>query len=317
MAEFTITTDLSVISSKPIEANFDEALAAVKAIVAPYQALVVTEDAIRGAKKDRADLNALKARLDEYRKTVKAAYNKPVDEFTERMKPIYAEIDAAVGNIDGQVKAFEAAEVERKIAGLRAYFESQLRDESRGIADWDKLKSRNPKWTNKTYSEGQAHTDIQTYLLGIERDMNALRAQDEKYRAVAIEEYRRSGNIADALQTIARIKAREQQEAERQRREEEARRAAEEAERERREREEAARAARTAQELSNSLSEQLPAPPAETPAQPTVAPEAPKKSKFPARVEFWVIIQNGKQAAALGAFLRENGIEYGAINREG
>lgn len=309
MAEFKIETNLAEIGNKQIEANYDEALATVREIVAPYTALVVTPDTIRQAAGDRARLRKMRAALDDYRKTAKAECMKPYTAFEERMKPIFAAIDKAVENIDGQVKAFEAAAEQEKLNELHAFFDSQLTDETREIADWDKI--RDPRWKNKTFSVVDAHNAIIMALGGIERDMKALRNYPEPYKSVMIEKYGKEYRLSDAIGWYTETMARE---AERKRREEEAaQRAAEEAAR----KEEAARAARMTQELSNNLAAQFPVQTAETPTQPPVVAERPKERAYPRRVEFWVVIETKEQGKALAAFLKGNGIEFGAINKEG
>ena len=303
MADFIIETNLAEIGSKQIAANFEEALATVREIVAPYTALVVTPDTIKQAAGDRAKLRKMRSALDDYRKTAKTECMRPYTAFEERMKPIFTAIDEAVENIDGQVKAFEAAAEQEKMDELHAFFDSQLTDETREIADWEKIK--NPRWKNKTFDLVTARNEIQMAVGGIERDLNALRNYPEPYKSVMLEKYGKEYRLSDAISWYTQTMVRE---AERKRREEEdARRAAEEA----------ARAARTAQEITNSLAEQFPAQTEEQPVTPPVAPDAPKRKTYPRRVEFWVVIENAEQGKALGAFLKGNGIEYGAIKREG
>ena len=94
--EFTLKTDLAPIRDGTVVANFDEALAAVRQIVAPYQNLAVTPDTVREAAGDRAKLRKLRDRIDDQRKAVKAAYMAPVDAYTAAAKPILDEIDAAL-----------------------------------------------------------------------------------------------------------------------------------------------------------------------------------------------------------------------------
>ena len=308
MADFVITTDLAKISNTIIEANFDEALKAVEEIVAPYKALVVTPETMRAAGTDRARLRKLRSDLDGYRKSVKEECLKPADAFAEKMKPIITAIDAAVTNIDGQIKRFEEEAVLQKLAELHAYFDENVKEEIRGVAEWEKIKTKHPRWANKTYSMTDAQNDIQRDLAEIERSMNALRGYPEPYKSAMIEKFIETYDLSAAINVFTQTKRREATEEELRRREAE-RKAAQQAN--------AAQAARMASALSNALSEQLPAQQTETR---TSANEARENavSEAPAlrRVEFWVEV-TPEQSRALGIFLKQNKIRYGALKREG
>ena len=68
--EFLIKTDLSVMPEK-IDFNFDEMKTELSEKLEKYNALVVTEDSIKDAKSDRANLNKLKTAIDDKRKEIK------------------------------------------------------------------------------------------------------------------------------------------------------------------------------------------------------------------------------------------------------
>ena len=69
--EFQIRTDLAVIP-KTIEFNFAEIKKELAGNLEKYQNMVVTEDAIKDAKADRAKLNKLKEAIEKKRKEIKA-----------------------------------------------------------------------------------------------------------------------------------------------------------------------------------------------------------------------------------------------------
>lgn len=326
MAEFEISTDLAVIRDITVAANFDELLAAVAEISAPYEAMVVTPDTVRNAAADRAKLRKLQSRIDEQRKAVKAACMAPAEAFAEKTKPAMEKIGAAIDNLDRQVKAFEAKEAEEKLERLRVYFGESLKTTTRDCADWEKIAARHKDWKNKSKREEQCMSEIQMELANIERSVNAMQGYPEQYKAPMMEAFCRNYELADALTTFQSIKRREQLDKVRREQEEaEARRAAEEA---RKATEEAARAtdktdtvaasfARAAQELSDSLQGEMIRAAAENAAEggdgaERAENEAPKLR----RVEFWVEV-SPEQSKALGRFLKENRIRYGALRREG
>lgn len=296
---FEIATDLAPVRELHIAANFDKLHEFVAEIVAPYKAMVVTEDTVKNAASDRARLRKLRDRIDQYRKEIKAECMRPVDEFAEGVKPTLAEIDEAVANIDSGVKQWEAVEVQNKMDELRAFFQEKNTGAGAEIADFDKIAAANPKWKNKGYTLRSAQNDIMAKLANIDRDVTALRGQgyQDYCRAAMLEEYAKAYDISAALNVYASIrqreaaeKARQEREAERQAAEQRAREQAEQA---------AAQAIQTAQTAEQA---QEPAP---------MQNEQPEMLVRDFRV--WA---TREQLNALGAFMKSNGIRYGKVPKE-
>ena len=110
-----------------------------------YNNLVVTEDSIKAAKADKADLNKLKAAIDEQRKTIKKLYLEPYNVLETQCKEVIALIDAPIKAIDTQIKAFDEIEKQNKYKELEQHFESL------NAPEWISINNvLNPKWGNKT-----------------------------------------------------------------------------------------------------------------------------------------------------------------------
>ena len=90
-----------------IQWNKEELEAAVRAKIAGYENVVYTEENIKAAKNDRAELNKLIKAIEERRKQVKNIINEPYAVFEAELKEITALINEPVALIDQQVKAFE------------------------------------------------------------------------------------------------------------------------------------------------------------------------------------------------------------------
>lgn len=305
MAElkFAVQTDLARIENTPVLANFDEALAAVKEIVAPYQNLVVTPETVRNAASDRARLRKLREAVDGQRKAVKECYMKPVNEFTTAAKPILDEIDKAVNNIDVQVKAFEEQERKDKMDALRAFFAEKNTGAGADFADFDKIAARHPDWKNKGCTPEKAQSDIIIELSGIDRGIMALRGYPDTYRAMMLEKFAERYDLADAINVFTQIKRREEQE-----------KALAQREAERKAREEAERAAAKDGETDSSAS--LGMTGEERIATVPMEPRNDESADRPAvrHIEFWVEV-TPEQGKALGAWLKANGIKYGSVRR--
>ena len=295
---FEVTTDLAPVRELHITANFDKLHEFVAARVAVYKNMVVTEETVKNAAADRAMLRKLRDRIDQNRKEIKAECLRPADEFAEGIKPTITEIDAAIANIDEQVKKWEALEVQNKLGGLREFFNEKNTGPGAEIADFDKIAASNPKWKNKGYEVKAAQNDIMSALANIDRGMTALRGQGypDSCRAAMIEKFSENYDLASALNVYTQIQRREAMEKAAQEREAARQRAAEAA---------AAQAAQAAQAFRSVQT----AAPAEEPA--TVQTAQPEMLVRDFRV--WA---TREQLNALGAFMKANGIRYGKVPKE-
>lgn len=307
MAEFTVTTDLSVLRGLQIKANFDELKAELTEKVESYRTMVVTPETISAAKADLANLRRVQRDIDTVRLAWKREFMKPWDEFDGECKDLKSVLDGGISNLDTQVKAFEEAEVNAKLDALRQFFEETVIPATRPYADFDKIAAKYPRWKNKTYDMTAAKNDIQITLAEIDRGLNALRGMEEPYKTAMLAKFADTYRLDDAMNVMAQMKRQEQME--QARLETESRmKVAEEARK-------AAEAARMAQEATNEPERETALPEAENPTVlKNEREEAAQTEEATRRVEFWVEI-TASQGKMLGDFLRGNGIRYGAIRR--
>ena len=307
MAEFTVTTDLSVLRGLQIKANFDELKAALTEKVESYRTMLVTPENTAAAKSDLANLRRVQRDIDTVRLAWKREYMKPWDEFEAKCKELKAVLDSGISNLDTQVKAFEEAEVNEKLDELRQFFEETVLPATRPYADFEKIAAKYPRWKNKTYDMTAAKNDIQITLAEIDRGLNALRGMEEPYKTAMLAKFADTYRLDDAMNVMAQMKRQEQME--QARLETEARmKVAEEARK-------AAEAARMAQDAANEPERETTLPEAENPTVlKNEREEAVQTEEATRRVEFWVEI-TASQGRALGEFLKANGIRNGSVRR--
>ena len=110
-----------------------------------YNNLVVTEDSIKAAKDDKAQLNKLKKAIEEQRISIKKQYLEPYNVLEAQCKEVVKLIDEPIQAIDKQIKAFDDLEKKQKFEELTAYFTSL------NVPNWIHIDNvLNPKWENKT-----------------------------------------------------------------------------------------------------------------------------------------------------------------------
>ena len=135
-------------------------LEALKAELAPkleqYNSLVVTEDSIKAAKADKANLNKLRTAIEDQRKAAKKQYLEPYTILEAQCKEVVALIDAPIGAIDKQLKAFDEKEKAEKYNELEAFFSTVQRETFIELQD-----VINPKWANKTEKVDSLKAEIE------------------------------------------------------------------------------------------------------------------------------------------------------------
>lgn len=206
--------------------NFEELKAELTEKVQVYSTIAYTDDKIKEAKADRANLNKLKKAINDERIRREREYMAPFNAFKAQVDEILAIIDEPIRIIDAQVKESERKAKEAKEKGIREYL-SQV-DLPYGI---EAEKLWNPKWLNASASHAAITSEINTRAAQIREDVKTLEELQE-YQDYAIQRYKETLDLRQALGEAKRQKewaeARAKIEAER-KAAEEARKAAEEA----------------------------------------------------------------------------------------
>lgn len=219
MIEFRITSDLQELRKQSISANFDETKAWLTENLEPLRTMAVTPESMSQCKQYRASIRKVRDRIDESRKLAKAAAMEAYSDFETKCKELTALCDEAANALDVQIKAMENAVKEEKRLRLMDYFAKIVGD----MAEWISFDDCfNPKWLNATYAESTAQADMCAAIDRCRSDLNAIRALHSEFETELLAEYRTTRNIGAVLvknDTLARMKAAED---ERKRREAEA-----------------------------------------------------------------------------------------------
>lgn len=262
-----------------IEFNFDELKTELSARLEKYENLTYTEDAIKTAKEDRANLNKFKEAIDKRRKEIKKLCLKPYEEFEKRIKELVFLVDKPVMAIDTQIKNFELQKAEAKKADIENFYNSIIEDFS-DILPIEKIF--NKKWLNATYKMSEIEKEIAETIsdvkakleiingLKLEADI-ALQVKNKYLATLDFVEAMQEKEGLEKLKTL--IEAREKQHKEEQK-----------------------QTTKTHQVNEDKK-------------------EANEICKEPQKIyyrKFWVK-GNKAKLVALGEFLRENNIEYGGI----
>jgi len=171
MMEFKLITDLTQLP-QVVEFNAEELKAELSEKLTYYKNLVVTEDAIREAKSDRAKLSKLRDAIDTKRKEVKKACMAPYEAFETQCKEIMGMISEPITSIDEQIKVFDQKELDAKHAELEKHFASAMAGCDLPI-ELDKII--NPKWQNKSMKIDTLRKEITECIEQVKEDVNGIK----------------------------------------------------------------------------------------------------------------------------------------------
>ena len=187
---------------KKIDWNFEDLKAEITEKTKDYMNLVYSDDQIKEAKKDRADLNKFKKALDDKRKDIKAQVMNPYTAFETEIKELISIVDKAVENIDSQVKGYEEGLRQKKEELCRELYKKHIGDLDRTVPF---EKAFNPKWLNKTYTEKAIIEDIKALYEKVDRELKTINLDMSPYIFEMKEEYLKDFDLSAAMAVKQRL----------------------------------------------------------------------------------------------------------------
>lgn len=201
MAEFNI-----VYSSQKgeISVNFEELEKQLKQELKKYD-YVVTEDMIKQASKDKADINKFASAIDDKRKEIKRQYCEPLDEFERKMNVLRDTAKEGYNKINDQIKEFDEKYKQEKQLEIAEYFASK----DFSLVHLDKLFDQ--KWLNKTCNDWKEQLDQKVNAINQGLDViNSFGVSDEEKEEIK-GYYLDCLNVVQARQTFDSQKERREQ----------------------------------------------------------------------------------------------------------
>lgn len=182
-----------------ISFNFDELKQELTEKVSMYESLVYTDDQIKEAKADKANLNKLKKALNDERIRREKEYMIPFNNFKSKINEIIEIIDKPIEVIDKQVKDYEEKKKQEKLDEITSYFEEIEHP------DWLHLAQiMDDKWLNASVSIKSVKDTISSQMEQIESDINTL-ANLPEFGFEATEVYKSTLNMNSAISEAQRM----------------------------------------------------------------------------------------------------------------
>lgn len=182
-----------------IQFNYEELKQELTEKVGMYETMVYTDDQIKEAKSDKANLNKLKKALNDERIRREREYMQPFNEFKSKINEIISIIDKPVAVIDKQVKAFDEKKRQDKMEAIKKLFE-----ESNPPA-WLKFEQIfNERWLLASVSMRQVQDGVEGWLNEIKTNLDIL-ANLPEFAFEATEVYKSTLDVQKALNEGKRL----------------------------------------------------------------------------------------------------------------
>lgn len=150
--------------------NYDHLAEIVQAYANRYKNVVVTSDTEKGAKDIRAMLRKLSTALDDRRKEIKAEYNRPLEDFTNKIRKLQDSLDQSISPIDQALKQLSEQQRQEKQTKVQALIDEMA--PNYGVSA--QSIEIDPKWLNKTISKKAVVDGIAASMIRIKKETDEL-----------------------------------------------------------------------------------------------------------------------------------------------
>ena len=191
-----------------ITCNFKQVEKAIQDKLAEYEGIVFTEDSKASARKEVASLRAEKKSLQDNMRDAKTQYMKPWENFEAQANKLIGLYDEPIDLINGQIQAFEKKRIAEKKQLIQKIYKCVPEDLQVYIS---LERIYNPKWENATYKEKDIKADIAEFVHKTENDLNTITSMQSEAVEKALNIYKDSLSLTDAITYINNYEQQKQQ----------------------------------------------------------------------------------------------------------
>lgn len=182
-----------------IQFNYEELKQELTEKVSVYETMVYTDDQIKLAKSDKANLNKLKKALNDERIRREREYMQPFNEFKSKINEIISIIDKPVAVIDKQVKTFDEKKKQEKLEAVKKLYEEL------NTYEWLNFEQIfNERWLLASVSMRQVQDGIEGWLNEVKTNLDIL-ANLPEFAFEATEVYKSTLDVQKALNEGKRL----------------------------------------------------------------------------------------------------------------
>ncbi len=170
-----------------------------------YSKIIFTEDTLKEAKTEKAEVNKFKSKVADFRKQITKKYNEPLQKFVDTAKMTESILNDTYETINKQVNSYEAEQLAIKTSEVKDYFEELCQQENIDFIDYSNaninvtlsasmksLKEKANEFVNKILDDINlinSQQYIDEMMIEYKKDLNVSRAITEvQQRHVALEQ---------------------------------------------------------------------------------------------------------------------------------
>lgn len=172
-----------------------------------YSKLVFDDDQIKEAKEERAIINKMVKKVADYRKSVVASFNRPLEEFVNEAKQAENILKETSTFVDSQVKKYEEEEKEKKKEGCQKIYEEMIGD-LKELVSFENLF--NDKWLNKTTKYDEVKSDIQNVIEKVNSGLEAIKTLKSEFETEIINTFLEDFDVTKAIFKNTQLKERKE-----------------------------------------------------------------------------------------------------------
>lgn len=169
-----------------------------------YENLVFTDEQIKEAKDERANINKAVKKVADYRKDIVDKFNKPLEEFIRNAKETESILKEASNSIDVQVKKHEEGEKQKKKDECEESFNQLIGDLSELIT-FEKVFDN--RWLNKTTKMSEVEQDIKNVIEKVNTGLQAIKELNSEFETELINTFLQDYDLSKAIMKNTQLKA--------------------------------------------------------------------------------------------------------------
>ena len=169
-----------------------------------YENLVFTDEQIKEAKDERANINKAVKKVADYRKDIVDKFNKPLEEFVRNAKETESILKEASNSIDVQVKKYEEEEKQKKKDECEELFNNLVGDLSELIT-FEKVSDN--RWLNKTTKMTEVEQDIKNVIEKVNTGLQAIKELNSEFETELINTFLQDYDLSKAIMKNTQLKA--------------------------------------------------------------------------------------------------------------
>lgn len=150
--------------------NYEQLQQTVNDYANKFNNMVVTDATEKDAKNIRAELRKVSAALDDRRKEIKKDFNRPYDDFAEKVNILRSNLDQAIIPIDRGLKELEEQQRQERLVGVQNLIDEMA--PNYGVESTE-IKV-DPTWLNKTISKKKIIDGIAGTMVSIKKAKDKL-----------------------------------------------------------------------------------------------------------------------------------------------